>query len=340
MSRWYNDDGVVYSEVEYKQGRVNGLKKEFYMDGMVQSETAYLDQNPSGVARHYTLKGKLEWEGTYVDGKLSGEFKWFNSDGSILLSCQITPNGVGNLVLHFNNDPSDGMGWTGILLAAQDFNDLDTMAEHLLKNKITSPINGYWQLGYFFDGLKSSFNLVFPNHQTQQIDFIRKWITAKPNSVTPYIAMADALFEQAWEVRGNDYIQSVTQERYDKFLALLDQSQKTLNYAEKLDPSYPVIYPIEIMVALGSNSGPDAIETIFTKAVELNPYYPPLYSSMMTSLLPRWGGAPGAEEILPIGRLNSRRIRKVRGIILGSPSWLRIMCRKNLLMNIIFHGRE
>lgn len=296
ICRWYNNDGTINLEVEYKQGRVDGIKRTFYMDGTVANETTYLDQTMSGPARQYTQQGKLKWESSYVDGKINGDLKWYNKDGSALLTCQVTPDGVKNLKLSFNNDPTDLMDWAGIVLAAHDFDDLEKLADQLQKNKTIDPSNGHWQLENLIDGITRGLNLIYPNQGPLQIDLIQQWVNAKPQTVAPLVALADAQLDQAWEIRGGDYAQSVTQDRMDRFEDMLHQSQTTLTNALGIDPNFLPIYPIAIKVLLGLNSDRASIDDLFNKAVSIDPYYPTVYIPMVTTLLPRWGGAPGAVE--------------------------------------------
>ena len=80
--RFYDQDGKVSEESEYKNTMLNGPCKRYGKTG-IKSAGSYADDNKTGVWKYYDDEGKLKMERRYVDGLEDGAELDYDSDGSL-----------------------------------------------------------------------------------------------------------------------------------------------------------------------------------------------------------------------------------------------------------------
>ncbi|MFH1824840.1 MAG: CsgG/HfaB family protein [Candidatus Firestonebacteria bacterium] len=73
--KFYDEDGKLDSEQNYKDGKRNGLLKVYYENGKLYLEQNYKDDKRNGVYKYYDEKGGLDKEGSYKDDKRDGLLK-------------------------------------------------------------------------------------------------------------------------------------------------------------------------------------------------------------------------------------------------------------------------
>jgi antitoxin component YwqK of YwqJK toxin-antitoxin module len=61
------------SEIPWKAGQIEGVKKTYHVNGVVAGETPYVGGKTQGEARAFTAKGALLRKVRFVDGKRDGE---------------------------------------------------------------------------------------------------------------------------------------------------------------------------------------------------------------------------------------------------------------------------
>ncbi len=76
-------NGNTTVEIEYKDGRKNGMSREYYEDGTLWKESEYRDNLLDGVARVYDREGRLEREVHYRGGYKHGELNRFFKSGKL-----------------------------------------------------------------------------------------------------------------------------------------------------------------------------------------------------------------------------------------------------------------
>lgn len=74
------DDGT-YSEYTLVNGKINGLRKDFYENGNIESEYFKLNGELNGSFKSYYSSGKLSLTGNYLNGKKHGIFVEYDEDG-------------------------------------------------------------------------------------------------------------------------------------------------------------------------------------------------------------------------------------------------------------------
>lgn len=217
---------------------------------------------------------------------------------------------------HGNNFWQNGQicqGEIGWLLQLEEFEVLEKIAHRLRTDKTRFP-SGEWQLGFFYNFLATGRGKVTPSNTEEYMGVMERWRAAFPDSVTARIAQSTAYIALAWKARGSGWAYKVTPEGWKGFYDNLNKAWGVLTEAEKLEQKDPQLYASLVTAAMGLNKdrpnlvgellgaitgtqpAPTEIEQVFRRGVELEPTYYPLYYARTTSLLPRWGGLPGALE--------------------------------------------
>ena len=79
------ENGKLEHEISYKNGKIEGLAKEYYPNGKLKSEENYVDGQLNGKAITYYENGNIEYEENYKDGKLEGEIVFYDENGNMEL---------------------------------------------------------------------------------------------------------------------------------------------------------------------------------------------------------------------------------------------------------------
>lgn len=79
-----NEKGILESEAEYKDGKMNGFSKLYYPNGKLQSEATFKDNVQVGVQKDYYESGKLKAEVPYKNGKVDGVAKAYDETGKVI----------------------------------------------------------------------------------------------------------------------------------------------------------------------------------------------------------------------------------------------------------------
>jgi antitoxin component YwqK of YwqJK toxin-antitoxin module len=70
MAAWYYENGVLASETNWKDGKLNGLCNWYYDSGRLQAEGNWKDGRQDGISRWYYESGRLKEMANYKDGGL------------------------------------------------------------------------------------------------------------------------------------------------------------------------------------------------------------------------------------------------------------------------------
>ncbi len=66
---FYENDQIK-TEIQYKDGKQDGVFKRYYKNGILQSESTYRDGKLDGITKEYYYNGKLKAEISYQNGKM------------------------------------------------------------------------------------------------------------------------------------------------------------------------------------------------------------------------------------------------------------------------------
>lgn len=78
----YYENGIISSELHYKNGKLDGLSKYYYKNGAIQSSYSYKDGLLDGKSTSWYLNSNKETETNYKQGKQDGTKIEYNQDGT------------------------------------------------------------------------------------------------------------------------------------------------------------------------------------------------------------------------------------------------------------------
>ncbi len=84
IKKEYYPSGKLKSEVNYKNGKLEGIFMDYYKHGKLKYEANYKNGKEEGIARGYYKNGKLEYEENYKNGKLEGHAKTYYETGEYM----------------------------------------------------------------------------------------------------------------------------------------------------------------------------------------------------------------------------------------------------------------
>lgn len=76
-------EGAVMEEVFYKDGKKEGMRKQYHYTGKLKSEVPYKDNRPSGYCKFYYSDGVIAEEGNWNYGGWDGKYKNYYEGGSV-----------------------------------------------------------------------------------------------------------------------------------------------------------------------------------------------------------------------------------------------------------------
>jgi antitoxin component YwqK of YwqJK toxin-antitoxin module len=89
----YHENGNLDIVSEYKYGKGNGKYQSYYESGKIKQESQQLNDEYDGKSITYHENGNIRTSGTYIKGKIEGNYKWFREDGTIESSSEFK-NGI------------------------------------------------------------------------------------------------------------------------------------------------------------------------------------------------------------------------------------------------------
>ena len=66
LAESYYENGKIKIQINFYDGKPNGMFKEYYKNGQLNKEVRYIDGNPDGIVREVYSVGQLELEGKYM----------------------------------------------------------------------------------------------------------------------------------------------------------------------------------------------------------------------------------------------------------------------------------
>jgi len=81
--KYFNKNGTLMSEENYKNGKLNGEQLIYYSDGQITEFAIYEDGLKNGITSKYASNGILIEEITYKKGKPNGLAKYFELNGNL-----------------------------------------------------------------------------------------------------------------------------------------------------------------------------------------------------------------------------------------------------------------
>lgn len=169
------------------------------------------------------------------------------------------------------------------LFKQRDYAEIDDIADKIRLNK-TRLVGGGWLITRVYQGLEATKDTTPEEHIAQ----LNAWIAARPQSITPRVALARAYIRDAWAVRGTD--DGSGSSLFAERIAL---AKKTLDDSASMTPMCPDWFFQMQTVAMAQGWDKRRAATLFVQAIRFEPEYLYYYQSYARYLLPKWDGKNG-----------------------------------------------
>ena len=184
--------------------------------------------------------------------------------------------------------------WIAQLLKEEKFDDLDCIADSVRSSKVRFS-GGAWKIHRVYSGLTEPQPGMHATAEDwkDHVDRLERWVAAKPRSITARVALAKSYAGYAWDARGSDYADTVSESGWQLFRLRLAKAKSILDEASALKAKCPEWYVAMQQVALGQGWETDQAAELLQRATSFEPGYYYYYRMQANYLLPRWNGSKG-----------------------------------------------
>jgi Domain of unknown function (DUF4034) len=175
-------------------------------------------------------------------------------------------------------------------LVEEKFDDLDRMASQYRRERSRLP-GGEWRLRVFYNALDAP--QLTDKDTLDHLAHLEHWMKARPESITPRIAVATSLHRWAWVARGNGMANTVTAEGWRHFDERIKEAQVVLEGSANMREMCPQWYSEMMTVGLAQSWDEKHVKEIFERGIQFERDYYYLYDQYANYLLPKWDGHPG-----------------------------------------------
>ncbi len=116
------------------------------------------------------------------------------------------------------------------------------------------------------------------------------WVAQDASNAAARLIRAQYYFELAWAKRGHDYGNKTAAAKLDAFQAYSGKALADCEAALRLDPANPYAFFLKIRI-LGGQGATQQMVDAFQQAIDKYPGYFRLYTMMLETLQPKWGGS-------------------------------------------------
>lgn len=182
------------------------------------------------------------------------------------------------------------------LLKDRNFAELECVADSARAGK-TRLSGGAWTLHLFYQGIETP----RPGHPTEEdwhehMQRMQQWRDQYPQSMTARIALAKAHIGYAWDARGNQGSDTVSDSGWRLFGRRLEQAKAILDEAATTTGKDPEWFYDMQQISLGQNWEESDSADLFQKAFRFEPQYYYYFQMRGRYLQPKWNGEPGDSE--------------------------------------------
>ena len=178
-----------------------------------------------------------------------------------------------------------------------DFDRLDEEAHQARVGKVRFT-GGTWKLISFYSAVTTlpEGDSIDDSDWNLRLDKLKAWVTAKPDSVTAQIALADAYVNYGWYVRGTGLANTVAPAQWELFEQRATLARAILKKASQLSEKCPYWYEAMQHVAQAQGWKKSEARELMEQAVSFEPGYYHAYREYARYLDPRWYGEDGEVE--------------------------------------------
>lgn len=173
------------------------------------------------------------------------------------------------------------------LFGRAQFDDLDRLFEDW-NNASERMADGRWKLTAFQVAMRNGFSSIHAWDTSYQL--VRRWREKSPKSRAAALTEALYWYNYAWDARGEGSSNSVTPEGWKLFQERLHKAEAVLLESKPYASSSPLWGRIYIDVGTGLGWSKVRLLEIFHENTKREKNFYPIYSGMVTSLAPKWGG--------------------------------------------------
>lgn len=175
------------------------------------------------------------------------------------------------------------------LMRRERFGELDQILNRVRTSK--SYFDGlHPKINAFYQALEEPQNGGFEKLEERRKAF-DKWLAVSPDSASANIGYLDMLIEEAWDIRGRGYADTVSPRQWEGFNRVLLQARERFEKYEASDlPKDPVFYASRITIGMGLNQPGTELFTYFKKGRQIDRFNLAPYVALHTALDSRWGG--------------------------------------------------
>jgi hypothetical protein len=181
------------------------------------------------------------------------------------------------------------------LLADHDFKELDCIADAVRIDK-SQFAGGRWKLNVLYWAAEEPQGHATEEDWAAHLRILRRWVTLRPKSITARVALAAAYTSYAWNARGSDNADTVTQSGWKLFDQRIGIARTILEKASGLKTRCPHWFVVMQRVALAQSWDVSRETALLQQAVAFEPDYYYYYRSHALYLAPQWNGAEGDAE--------------------------------------------
>lgn len=165
----------------------------------------------------------------------------------------------------------------------------DPMAMSILRDgnvgklkSLFAQLGNDWSKRYFYSLAMSR---QFPSKK------LDKWVRDEPDSADAHLVYGARMLKMAWEARGYGMGREISEERWENFYRLLEQTEIILLRAANLNQADPTPWAYLIMVAVYRSVDESLEEKYFNEAVARDPENWHAHMNRLTALSEKYGGS-------------------------------------------------
>lgn len=185
-----------------------------------------------------------------------------------------------------------------------DFDELERLYAIYGKPGVRSPLTGTPRVKHFWMGINKvadSDLRVSEAYYLQMDALTRKWSVDHPQSVLAQLLYAQSLITHAWFYRGGGYANTVSPAAWESFGKYLGLALDQLGRSKSLAGNDTSWHRHVLTVGRGQGWELSQMQSVFEDGIAKNPEDEDLYFTIMTSMLPKWGGdLPTVERFIAL----------------------------------------
>jgi hypothetical protein len=178
-----------------------------------------------------------------------------------------------------------------------NFDQLEKAASEAREGK-GRVLGGVWKLFDFYDAIDTTFIREHSDESDwkMNLDSLKQWVAAKPDSAAARISLAQAYVGYAWQARGGGYANTVSEEGWELYGERIALAAAALAEAARLKQKCPYWYEVMQNVALAQGWDKSQARELMEQAVASEPRFYHFYREYAYFLQPKWYGDQGDAE--------------------------------------------